>query len=360
MTATATQTPTPTLTPTETYTPTVTYTPTITNTATETPTATPTPPVTDVIFKLTILKTPIAGAPVQVNAETKLTDSEGQFVAPLGNSALYTISTGLPAIAFDPILETGGSLAARSPVTIEAQRLIVPADEPCRILISGVPYVYFASNNVTEETLSVPLSYTTLNQMLSVTGAATPAELFAPGTSGFSIPESEFRAGTTLMGVWKFLGQEISVTPDSKICADTGVPGQCAVIDPSVLRGPFDYVRKVIIRLTNQSLTAARSGRWRAINGKYRIPFLGRGAKALAAMEGVFSESRDRNFVCEVTPKSCTMRRVPKPALTKAFAKIFGGKVPRGLEHISRRSKQEIAAFKRELRKVPDTYVHCE
>ena len=57
---------------------------------------------------------------------------------------------------------------------------------------------------------------------------------------------------------------------------------------------------------------------------------------------------------------SCSMNRVPKQAMTKAFAKIFKGKVPRGLEHISARSKKEIAAFQRELRKLPDTYVTCD
>jgi hypothetical protein len=196
--------------------------------------------------------------------------------------------------------------------------------------------------------------------MLSVTGQATPAENFAPGTSGFSLPESYFTSGTTLMGVWKFLGLDVTITPDLQVCADRGVPGQCEAIDPTVMRGPFDYVRKVIIRLTNQSLVAARTGKWRSINGKYRIPFLTRGAKALVAMEGLFKESTSQSFVCEVTPKSCTIRRVPKPALTKVFAKIFRGKVPRGLEHISGRSKQEIAAFQRELRKLPDTYVTCD
>ena len=295
-----------------------------------------------------------------MNTETKVTDSQGQFSASLGNSTLYTISTGLPAISFDPILETGASFAARSPVTIEARRLITPEKAPCRILLSGIPHVYFASVNETDQTLSVPLSYVTLNQMLSVTGEATPPEHFAPGTSGFSVPERYFTAGASLVGVWRFLGEEIAVTRDMSVCADTGVPGQCAVIDPTVLRGPFDYVRKVIMRLTKQSLTAARAGRWRSINGKYRIPFLGRGAKALAVMEGLFTESKAQNFVCEVTPKSCRLRRVPKAQLTKAFAKIFGGKVPRGLEHISRRSKKEVAAFQRELRKLPDSYVTCD
>jgi hypothetical protein len=313
-----------------------------------------------VTFKLTILDTPIAGAPVNVNTETKITDSEGLFTASLENSTLYTVSTGLAAISFDPILETGGALSARSTVTIEAQRLITSAEDPCRVLINGVPHVYFSSNNVTDDTLTVPLSYTALNQMLSVTGQATPGENFAPGTSGFSLPESHFTSGATLMGIWKFLGQDIRVTPDLKVCADTGVPGQCEAIDPTVLQSPFEYTRSTILKLTNLSLAAARSGKWKGANGTYSVPFMSRGAKALAHMEQTFHNSSGQSFSCEVVPMSCKVHRVPKKELTKSFARIFEGRVPRGLEHISRRSKKELAAFNRVIKKLPNSYVKCD
>jgi hypothetical protein len=313
-----------------------------------------------VIFKLTILNTPIAGAPIQINTETKITDSDGQFTASLENSTLYTLATGLEAISFDPILETGGALAARSPVTIEAKRLITPAEDPCRILIDGVPNVYFSSNNATDHVLSVPLAYTTLNQMLSATGGATPAEDYAPGTSGFSIPESHFTSGATLMGVWKFLGQEITISPDIKICTDRGVPGQCEALDPTMLRSPFEYTRATILRLSNLSLAAARAGKWKGANGKYSVPFLSRGAKALAYMEEVFRNSSGQNFQCEVVPMSCSVQRIPKKELAKAFAQIFKGRVPRGLEAISKRANAENVAFGRLMRKLPNTYVKCE
>jgi hypothetical protein len=220
--------------------------------------------------------------------------------------------------------------------------------------------VYFSSNNVTDNTITVPLSYTALNQMLSVTGQATPAENFAPGTSGFSIPESHFTSGAALMGIWKFLGRDITVTPDLTVCADTGVPGQCEAIDPTVLQSPFEYTRSTILKLTNLSLAAARSGRWRGTSGRYSVPFMSRGAKALAYMEQTFRNRSGPNFSCEVVPMSCRVQRVPKKALIKSFAQIFKGRVPRGLEHISRRSKQEIAAFDRMIKKLPDSYVKCD
>jgi hypothetical protein len=112
--------------------------------------------------------------------------------------------------------------------------------------------------------------------------------------------------------------------------------------------------------LTKQAVAAARKGKWQGVNGKFSVPFLSRGATALATMEKAFRDSKSQNFVCEVTPMSCTQRRVPKQALAKAFSKIFEGKVPRGLEDIARRGAFENAAFRRELRKLPNTYVTCE
>lgn len=297
---------------------------------------------------------------MQVNAETKVTDQNGEFTAPLENSTLYTISTGLAAISFNPILETGGALAARSPVTIAARRLVTPDEEPCRIFIDGKPHVYFSSVNETDQTMTVPLAYTGINQIYSVTGQAVPTENFAPGTSGFSIPESYFTSGRTLTGVWRFLGRDVVVSPDLQICTDQGVPGTCEALDPTTLRNPFEYTRKVIMRLTKQAVAAARKGKWKGTNGRFSVPFLSRGATSLATMEKAFRDSKSQNFMCEVTPMSCTQRRVPKQALAKAFAKIFQGKVPRGLEDIARRGALENAAFRRELRKLPNTYVKCE
>lgn len=162
------------------------------------------------------------------------------------------------------------------------------------------------------------------------------------------------------MGVWKFLGQDITVKPDLQICADRGVPGQCEVIDPGLLRSPFEYTRQTILRLTELSLAAARAGKWKEIDGKYSVPFLSRGARTLAYIEKVFRDSRGLNFSCEVVPMSCSVQRVPKKELAKSFSKLFVGRVPRGLEHIARRSKTENAAFQRVMRKLPDTYVKCE
>jgi hypothetical protein len=332
----------------------------VTNTATVTPTATPTPPSTDVVFKLTILETPIAGAPIQVNAETKITDENGEIATSLVTTSLYTVSSGLGAVSFESLLETGESFGARSPITLAAQRLVSSGEVPCRLVVGGAPYTYFSFVNTSDQSLAVPLLYSPLNTMYSVTGQAVPPEVFGPGTNGFTIAENHFMTGAGLAGRWRFLGQEIEVPAAPEICADRGVPGSCAVIDPETLRIPFNHTRRVIIKLASQSIAAARSGRWRGTGGRFTIPFLSRGAAALKSMEMSFSESSGQNFVCEITPLSCTTKQVPKKALLRAFKRMFEGKVPRGLEHIAQTSQREVATFERQLRKVPDTYTSCE
>jgi hypothetical protein len=295
-----------------------------------------------------------------INATTASTDVNGELRTSLVNGESYTISSGIEALSFVPLYDTGANLAARSPVVIEAERLIAAPDSPCRIVIGGLPNIYFSSLNSTDRTLSVPLSQTLLNSIYSVTGEAVPAESFAPGTSGFAVPESHFRDVDGLRGVWRFLGLEIPVASSPDVCVDRGVPGECSPIDSGVLRSPFEYTRKVIVKMAQQAIVAARIGRWRGSGGNYRIPFLGRGAQALAAMEKAFKDSNELNFVCEITPQSCVRKRVPKREMKAAFKKLFQGKVPQGLEHITARKDKELAAFERYLRILPDSYTSCE
>jgi hypothetical protein len=312
-----------------------------------------------VTFRLTIRETPIVGAPVQVNEKTNVTGADGQFIASLEKPTLYTISTGLTAIAFTPLIDTGTQFSTSSPVVIEAQRLVSGGDDPCRVFLNEVPHIYFSTVNRTDQTLTVPLSYRDINQIYSVTGAATPPEHFPVGNSGFSVPESSFTSGSTLLGVWRFLGQEIVVKRDLNLCTDKGVPGQCQVIDPDVLRIPYNHTRKTIMKLTELSIAAARSGKWRGAGGNFNLPFISRGARSLAYMEKVLGAKREESFACEVVPMSCSIYRVPKKAIVQSFAGIFAGRLPQGLEHLSRRSKQEVATFQRVLRKVPDRLVVC-
>lgn len=313
-------------------------------------------------LKLVIAQTPIPGAPILVNSQVVVTDSNGEVVTTLNQGQSYAITTGLEAIAFTPLYDTGSNLGAQSPITIDAVRRVSSTEQPCRVVIGGVPNIYFTSVNQTDHSLTVPLEYSGINSMYSVTGEAVPAEVFAAGTSGFTVPESYFDTGTTLglNGMWKFLGQDIQVPAEPPVCSDRGVPGECELLDPTTLRSPFEYTKKVILKVTRASLDAAKKGKWRSANGKFSVPFLSRGAAALALMESVFRDSSGQQFVCEVTPMSCELRTVPKKKLVKAFSTIFAGKLPSALAHIGASAKKEVKDFEKFLKKVPDRYTSCK
>lgn len=294
-----------------------------------------------------------------INAQTENTDSNGEVVTSLTVYESYTISSGLEAISFSPIYDTGEALSARSPIIIEAERLVRATDPPCLLVVGGNPSIYFSHTNDVDHALSVPLTYSELNSIYSVTGQAVPPESFAPGASGFAVPESYFVQGAGLAGVWKFLGQRIVISGEPEFCTDRGVPGECVPIDSSTLRTPINRTKEVVIKLVQRSLAAAKAGRWKGSNGQFSVPFLKRGATVIAAMEKLFPSSTKQNFVCPVTPLSCTTHRVNKKALLKVFSNIFKGPLPRGLEQIVADSGKHINAFKRELKKVPERYTTC-
>lgn len=337
----------------------------MTDTPTVTPTATETPPISSVVFKLTVRETPIAGAPIQINSTTQYTDRDGQITASLNYGQYYSVSSGVEALSFSTLYDSGANFIAQSPVSIAATRLMSAISGPCRVLVGGVSNIYFTCVNTTERVLSVPLTNPSddpainlsLNSLYGDPRSPPPAPPvdFAPGTTGFAIPESYFASG----GGWQFLGQNINVATDPPVCTDRGIPGACEVIDARLLRGPFDYTRQVVVNLTKDALKAAKAGKWKGGGGAFSVPFFKRGGAALAVMEKSFINSSGQNFACEVTPMSCRTTKVPKRALARAFANIFEGKVPKGLEPLQARAKRERKAFDAQLKALPDEYTTC-
>jgi len=215
--------------------------------------------------------------------------------------------------------------------------------------------------NTSDQTLSVPLSYSLLNSIYSITGEATPPEDFAPGSGGFAVPERYFiKPDATLAGVWNFLGQQVVLGENPNTCTDRGIPGECQAIDPTTLKIPFMHARAVIVRLARQAVIEARRGRWRGTNGSYKIPFFTRGIRALASIDAAVNIKTGSAFTCPTTPPSCTLRKVNRARARSAFRYIFKGTPPRGLEHLYRGVERDAKAFEQELRKVPAEYVVCQ
>jgi hypothetical protein len=245
-------------------------------------------------------------------------------------------------------------------VTIEASRLVQSRQTPCRVLVGGDQNIFFATENSTDHALSVPLQYPSLNSILSVTGGATPAEVFAAGSSGFVVPESHFLTQSGLYGVWNFLGQSIAVPLSPEVCADTGVPGECSVITDAELLRPFDYTRRAILRLATDANRAARAGLWKPNGSGFSKALLRRGAAVLARMRRELIRSNGDKYLCVVAPMSCTTVRVSPKALIKTFESLYDIRFPRGLEHLRKRKTQEVKDFKKFIAGVPKEYLECD
>jgi hypothetical protein len=265
----------------------------------------------------------------------------------------------MAAISFPSIYKTGGTLHAQSPITIEAQRLVSFGEEPCRVLGDAEPRLYFSTVNTSGGTLSVPLSYSRINSIVSATGQAVPTERFVSGTNGFSIPEAYFQQDDELVGSWNFMGQEIIVPSSPPMCAAAGISGGCTPVDSAALRGPIGFTRETITKLVNRSLDAARAGRWNESDGDFRVPFLRRGAAVLSSMEKALPNSTQKTYSCSVVPSSCQQVRISKIRIMKAFLKLFDPHLPPRLRPIVSHPEQRIRKFRRALRKMPGSYTTC-
>jgi hypothetical protein len=200
--------------------------------------------------------------------------------------------------------------------------------------------------------------------MYSVTGGAAPPDYFAPGTSGFTVPEAEFTLNGSLTGVWIFLGQSVNVTSDLKMCADSGMPGQCSVMTQAQLKVPLDYTRSVVVRLTKMATAMAKKGMLKGAQGSYSTVLLGRGASTIAAMQQMLAPTmKGVTYTCPSDPgASCTLVSLNnfKSVAQRNFSRIFAKPVPKGFESIAKMGPQEIRAFKANvLDKLPNQVWVC-
>ncbi len=300
-------------------------------------------------YQIRIAQTPIAGIPVMVNAQSQITDDNGSIAVSMEAEKYYAVSSGLSAVTFDSLYESGANFIARGDQVIDAARLVSVAGPACRILVGTTPSVYFSTVNQTDVTQVVSRIYKA-NRMYSVTGGASPPDYFAPGTSGFTIPEAEFSQSGGLTGVWNFLGQSIVVTSDLNMCADSGSPAQCTVVSQDQLRAPIAYTRAIVVRLTKMVSTLARKGIWKGMKGTFATPFLARGASVIAAMQqAVAPASQGPAYVCATQPAaSCKLVSFAayKSVAQRNFARLFARPIPKGLESIAKMGPQEGRAFK--------------
>ncbi len=342
--------------------------PTSSPTPTSTPqgTPSPTPSVSSVSVQVLIELTPVPSLPLKIGARSVNTNQNGYASAALPSSTFVTIETDLPAVVFTPITGTAAGFRDHT-VIIDATRLIIPSPDICSVMVGNVPHLWFPYTNIGGTAFSVPLSLFRLNRVLSPSGLAAPAGIFAPGESGngFSLPRSHFESGASVSGTWEFLATAVSMPPSPLPCAEQGAPAPpsptpnaaCTVVDLSVL---FKETQRAIASLSEESLKAAARREWKP-KGNVREPFLKGGALALTKMRSTVKLAGPNLQSCGSAdvPSNCSIKQLNKTSIKRDFAFIFPKYLPSGLRRVKKRIPSEIAKFSRIVDALPGTVYSC-
>lgn len=298
-----------------------------------------------------------------VNSQSQITDDDGSIAVSMESGRYYSITSGLSAVTFDALYDSGANFIARGDQIIEAQRLVSAIIPACLITVGSEQKVYFSTLNSTDVTHQIPLTLKA-NRIYSVTGGALPPEYFAPSTNGFTVPVAEFTRDGSLAGVWNFLGQTVEVSDNLEICADSGNPAQCTAISQEQLRSPIRYTRETVVRLSKLANLLAKKGVWKGMKGKFSAPFLARGAKIIATMQKMLAPTtRGTVYVCPSPPvAACSYMSLQpfKSTSQRNFGGLFAKPIPKGLESLARRSTTEARQFKTEsLDRLPNDVWIC-
>ena len=195
--------------------------------------------------------------------------------------------------------------------------------------------------------------------MLSPTGQAIPANLFAPGITdnGFTVPQSAFFNNGSLIGEWQFLGTTTMIPSAPPTCADSGTPGNCS---PTDLEKIFKTTLKTITYLSSKSVEAGRTGGWRP-KGDYRGPYYTRGATALRRFRGLIDSYGPTPYICEAstTATQCATKKVNKTEIRQIFNTIFNVKTPSGLAKVKALVPGQKRSFESMLATIPNTVTVC-
>ena len=314
--------------------------------------------------------------PLDFNETIVTTDENGEFVVTLQENGNYEIKSGLPtdpggiaAISFSNIFESGASLSARSPITIDMQRNVHIDGPVCRVLQDGIEKAFFPYENTTSSIpgmldgvpIEVSLDYSALNQIFSPINnpntAPAPETLFAIGKQGFArdLAAFETTAGT-LAGTWNFLGQQVVIEGLPEICKDRGNGEFCTPTDEKVLAEIWRYTSRVVIAQIN--LANSLAGKTWKPNPSNRLFITRRAAKVLAALRAAVAPYYN-TYSCEVVTAPCRSINIDKKKIRVIFSGLYT-KVPKGLESLNSDKAAHKKRLEALLKKIPKNVTSCD
>ena len=316
--------------------------------------------------------------PLDFNGDVVTTDELGAFAVILKENNEYKITSGLPAnlggvaaISFTDILESGASLAERSPVIIPMQRNVRLDGPVCRVLRNdAIELAFFPYENTTSSIpglpdgvqIELPLIYNKLNQIFSPIDnpnpAPAPETLFAIGKQGFARELSAFATSTgTYAGTWNFLGEQAIIDGPLEICPDRGDSKLCTPTDEKALNEIWIYTSRVIVNQITKASKLAANKTWRPDPDK-RLFIINRGSAVLAALRQEISTYYNTH-TCEVVAATCRTINVDKKKIRALFNRLYT-RTPKGLESLASDEAARKKRLEALLKKIPKNVTSCD
>ncbi len=279
------------------------------------------------------------------------------------SNAPAIIESGLPAVYFDTIVDTGLGLETQHPVTIAATVLLSPYGgdaTQCEVLVGQQRSVFLRYVNHSSMGLSVPLGG--LNSFFT-SGDAVPETLFAPGLNGFVTPLDRFFKGGAYTGSWVLLGRTIPLQFPLPVCTDSGAGSDCRVITArdlrkirvlfaSIVEHYNDKADQVLARARGNDDTRERARRWRS-------EFRERSDKLETAVVQRLRRIQPPVFFCGEPPPQCATKTFPQPVFQILFDRLIGRRPPYPFSELVKMNKRDRRRFRTLLSKYPQVYHRC-
>jgi hypothetical protein len=298
-----------------------------------------------------------------VNGTPEITDEMGEVRRVFISKAPVRIESGLSAVIFDPVVDTGLGLEMQNPVTIAATVLLSPYASDatqCEVIVGRQRSVFFRYVNYSAMGLQVPVGG--MNTFLT-SGEAVPETLFAPGLNGFVTPLDSFFNGYDYDGTWVFLGKTVPLQFPLPVCTDSGTGADCRVITARELKKIRDFFKSVVQRYNDTAdellahrrvddLTWERARRW-------RYDFRERSDRLLTSVTRRLRRILPPVFFCGEPPPQCRVKTFPHPVLHIYFDRLVGRSPPYLLAELAKKSKRDRRRFRALLSKYPQVYHRC-
>lgn len=324
------------------------------------------------------------------------TDESGQFSLEVPAAAPADISSGLLAVRYDLIagieretligsgaeiaaiaLANGGSIVIDATQRVKPGPLCYVADPE-----TGSGSIRFPFTNRFGVTLKVESDK--LNSLTSLSdpsrGADSEPYPLADFESigddkpddylGFEWPVNYFtwydsvRDAEVVSAQWRLINETVSIDQplsEVPICPSPGLLEGCTPYTTEIRNQLYSQMFSTVSNLSRLAEAAAKKGRWRRRDGRFRNPFYDQAAKSLRNTKKLLSRIGNPAFYCiSAAPAGCSEIVYPKSEILEQFDRILRVKLPKELRFLNKAIGPERSKFVKLLRQQPKTVVNCQ